>query len=248
MRRLRISGAFLFVSVAFFAAPTLQADELLAQSFSVGAGSSGFSAGLSTSDGDLAVLVDYASSNPHPLLLADAITGSFYKFDSTNSTDFNAIAALLTDGINEEVGFGYAIVLNTGGMLSLGGIGVTEFQAFSGCSQSPIHVGCGSPNLGPDLVGDQITSITVTISDVLYQDNFTANPGNVGVNYSATAVWQIYGTGTPLPSAGPTIPPPPPPAPEPASVCLILTGPSALILVFACRASGDDRPSRTSAE
>lgn len=213
----------------------------------VGAGTVGFSAGPSTSDGDLAILFDYASSNPHPLLIADAIAGTFYTFNSGNSTDFNAIAALLTDGINEEIGFGYAILLNTGGTLSLGGIGLTEFEAFSGCSQSPVHVGCGNPNIGPDLVGDQITSITVTISDVLYENNYTANPGSVGVNFSATALWQIYGTGTPLPSAGPTAPPPPAPAPEPASVGLILAGASALTLVFARSVSRNHRKTRRQA-
>jgi|SRR5579884_2666725 len=103
-------------------------------------------------------------------LIAPNMTGSTV-FDSSNTPDWSAFVAILTDGVNETLYSGLDFYLN--GVLTDGGAaGDTENDLIG----------------SPDLAGDAVSSIHRNILEI-------TNPEGV---YTMTTQWQFWGTGTPV--------------------------------------------------
>ena len=103
-------------------------------------------------------------------LISPNVTGTTV-FDSSNTPEWTAFVAMLTDGVNETLYTGIHFYLD--GVLADGGA--------SGDTETDL---IGSP----DLAGDTITSIHRNILQI-------TNPEGV---YTMNTQWQFWGTGTPV--------------------------------------------------
>lgn len=191
---IRHFGAIFALLIAF--APSVRADVLLGEiPLGIGGGGDGV---LTSSIQSIAFEFGYSSEifggicvvhrvGCEGMPIGDAQTGMTYSFTTANTQWFPEIAARLTNGTSEGMGFVNRLFDAAGTMVHGGGIGgVAEQEAFGTAT---------------DLTGNTITRITLTLEDfkLIDPDSFCGPPGVLC--YKSDMVWRVYGTPNGTPAA-----------------------------------------------